>query len=304
MVVRRAIYALADSPVVTRWVSDKGMRWGFARRFIAGESLEEALSSVAELRSRGMRVSLDYLGEAVRDEAATRTVTATYCSILERIAKGGIGASISLKPTQLGLAIDPALARDNIGVIAARARELNNFVRIDMEDSSTTQATLDMFRSLRAEYDNIGTVVQSYLRRTEQDVRDLNAIGAKLRLCKGAYKEPAEVAFQDKREVDANYIRLAELLLREGTFPAFATHDHRIIEHIIETVQRERISPDDFEFQMLYGVRRDYQSRIVEAGYHIRIYVPFGKQWFPYYMRRIAERPANAMFVVRAMLGR
>ena len=172
-----------------------------------------------------------------------------------------------------------------------------------MEDSPTTQATLEMFTSLKAEYDNLGVVVQTYLHRTEKDVRALNKIGAKLRLCKGAYKEPASVAYQDKAEVDANYIRLAELLLQEGTYPAFATHDHRIIDHIVDYAARNGIANEQYEFQMLYGVRRDYQLKIAADGFNIRIYVPFGQQWCPYFMRRIAERPANALFVARAMLG-
>ncbi len=300
---KRAIYALADSPRFTRWISDRGMRWGFAQRFIAGEALDESLPAVAELRERGMQVTLDYLGEAVHDEAATQTATRAYCDILDRIAAEGIGASISLKPTQLGLAVSTQLAATNIARIVRRAGDLDNFVRIDMEGSPTTEATLAAFKQLRAEYDNLGTVVQSYLYRTQKDVRELNAIGGKLRLCKGAYKEPPELAYQDKADVDANYIKLAELLLQEGNEPAFATHDHRIIEHLMDYVQRHGISRDSFEFQMLYGVRRDYQQRIVDGGYRIRIYVPFGCEWCPYFMRRIAERPANAMFVLRAMLG-
>jgi len=302
--IKRTIYALADSRRFTRWVGARGMNWGFAQRFIAGEALDESLPAVAQLRSRHMRVTLDYLGEAVHDEAATQTATMAYCEVLDRIAAEAIGASISLKPTQLGLAISTELARANIARVVERARALDNFVRLDMEDSSTTAGTLTAFKSLREDYDNVGVVVQAYLRRTEEDVRALNAIGAPLRLCKGAYKEPASVAFQEKSEVDANYVRLAELLLQEGSNPAFATHDHRMIEHIIDYVKRHDIPPERFEFQMLYGVRRDYQQKIVDAGYGIRIYVPFGSEWVPYFMRRIAERPANAVFVLRAMLGR
>ena len=172
-----------------------------------------------------------------------------------------------------------------------------------MEDSSTTQATLDVFRSLVSEHTNLGAVVQSYLYRTEQDVRELSALGARLRLCKGAYKEPETVAYQDKAEVDASYIRCAEILLQQGTYPAFATHDHRIIDHIVEYAERHGIARERFEFQMLFGVRRDYQLEIAGAGHNLRIYVPFGKEWCPYFMRRIAERPANALFVLRALAG-
>lgn len=303
MAFRRIVYTLADSPRVTGWISERGMRWGFARRFIAGESFAEATAAVRELLASGLRVTLDYLGEAVTDEAAARAATDEYCAILERIAASGLAASISLKPTQLGLAIAPQLARANIRRVAQQALRFDNFVRVDMEDSSTTQATLDVYRSLLPECPNLGAVVQAYLYRTEADVRALNALGARLRLCKGAYREPAEVAFQDKAAIDANYLKLAELLLREGTYPAFATHDDRIIDQIIDTVEREGIPRDAFEFQMLYGVRREYQRQIARSGYRIRIYVPFGRQWCPYFMRRIAERPANALFVLRALTG-
>lgn len=304
MPLKRAIYALADSPAVTSWIAERGMRWGFARRFIAGESLEEALPAVQALRRQGMFVTLDLLGESVHDAAATAAATDAYCAVLDTIeARGGL-ASISLKPTQLGLSISPQLARGNIGRIAKRAAELDNFVRIDMEDSSTTQATLEVYKSLRPSFPNLGVVVQSYLYRTAADVRALNAIGGRLRLCKGAYKEPGSVAFQVKADVDRNYMKLAELLLQEGNSPAFATHDHRIIAHIIEYAARNGIGRDRFEFQMLYGIRRDYQQRIVDDGFSMRIYVPFGREWCPYFMRRIAERPANAMFVLRALVGR
>lgn len=303
MLTKRLVYALADSPAFTGWVSVRGMRWGFARRFIAGETLEEAMPAVQELRDRGMRVTLDYLGESVHDEQATRVATDVYCEILDELRGRDNVASISLKPTQVGLSIAGDLARENIARIAERARDLGNFVRIDMEDSSTTEATIEVYKSLRPRFPDLGAVVQAYLYRTEQDVRAINAIGGKLRLCKGAYQEPATVAFQDKAQVDANYVKLAELLLRDGTYPAFATHDHRIIDHIIRFVSEHGIAKEAFEFQMLYGVRRDYQQEIVDRGYTLRVYVPFGREWCPYFMRRIAERPANGWFVARALLG-
>ena len=300
--LKRAVYALADNPGFTALVSRYGMRWGFAQRFIAGEALDDAWPAIQELRDDKMSVTLDYLGESVSDIDATRVVTDTYCAILDELHQRGNAASVSLKPTQIGLAISTDLARENIGKIVARAQELNNFVRVDMEDSPTTDATLDVFKSLRAEYENVGIVMQTYLHRTEADVRELNALGAQIRLCKGAYKEPASVAYQAKSEVDANYIKLAELLLQEGNYPAFATHDDRIIDHISGYVERNGIDRDRFEFQMLYGVRRDYQREIAAAGYNVKIYVPFGAEWCPYFMRRIAERPANALFVMRALL--
>lgn len=300
--LKRAVYALADNRRFTAWLSRNGMRWGVAQRFIAGEAIEEAWPAIQELRDAGMTVTLDYLGEAVHEAAEAEAAAGTYCAILDELGQRDNIASVSLKPTQLGLAIDTDLAIENIGRVVARAHELGNFVRIDMEDSPTTTATLEVFRTLRARYDNVGTVVQSYLHRTEEDVRQLNRIQARLRLCKGAYKEPASVAFQEKSEVDANYIKLAELLLDEGTYPAFATHDDRIIDHIIAYTERKGIGRDQFEFQMLYGIRRDYQQQIADAGHRLRIYVPFGAEWCPYFMRRIAERPANAMFVLRALV--
>jgi len=300
--LKRAVYALADKPGLTAWVSRHGMRWGFAQRFIAGEAIDDVWPAIQELRDENMSVTLDYLGESVNDVDATRIVTDTYCAILDELKQRDNAASVSLKPTQVGLSIDTELARDNIGKIVAHAQELGNFIRVDMEDSSATAATLDVFKSLRSEYDNVGVVVQTYLHRTEADVRELNAIGAQLRLCKGAYKEPAAVACQAKSEVDGNYIKLAELLLQEGNYPAFATHDDRIVDHITNYVERHGIARDRFEFQMLYGVRRDYQREIAAAGYNIKIYVPFGAEWCPYFMRRIAERPANALFVMRALL--
>jgi proline dehydrogenase len=302
-VLKRAVYALADSPRFTGWLSRNGMRWGMAQRFIAGEAIDEAWPAIQELRDGGMTVTLDYLGEAVHDVEATEVATGTYCAIIDELGQHDNIASVSLKPTQLGLAIDADLATKNIGRIVARAAELGNFVRIDMEDSPTTGTTLDVFTRLRAEHENVGVVVQSYLHRTEADVARLNAIGARLRLCKGAYKEPASVAFQSKKDVDDNYVKLAELLLQEGTYPAFATHDDRIIDHIIDYAERHAIPRDRFEFQMLYGVRRDYQRQIAADDFNIRIYVPFGAEWCPYFMRRIAERPANALFVVRALVG-
>ena len=301
--MKRVIYALADSPRVTGWIARRGMGWGFARRFIAGEGVDEALPAVKQLRKQNMFVTLDYLGEAVRDEGATRVATDAYCGVLDRLNDLDNIASISLKPTQLGLSIDPELARTNIQRIASQAARYDNFVRIDMEDSGTTQATLDVFKSLLPDHSNLGTVVQSYLHRTEADVRELAPLGAKLRLCKGAYQEPAEVAFQSKSEVDASYIRCAEILLQEGNYPAFATHDHRIIEHLTSYADRNGIGKERFEIQMLFGIRRDYQQEIADAGFNIRIYVPFGEEWCPYFMRRIAERPSNAFFVVRALAG-
>ncbi len=260
--LKRAVCALADSPGFTAWVSRHGMRWGFAQRFIAGEAINDVWPTIQELRDDNMAVTLDYLGESVADVDATRIATDAYCAIVDELGRRDNIASVSLKPTQLGLAIGTDLARENIGKIVASAAATGNFVRIDMEDSPTTSATLDVFKVLRAEFDNVGVVVQTYLHRTAADVRELNALGAQLRLCKGAYKEPADVAYQAKAEVDRNYTDIAELLLQEGTYPAFATHDDSIVDHITDYVERNDIPRDEFEFQMLYGVRRHYQRQI------------------------------------------
>ena len=300
--IKRTIHALADSPGFTGWLSRRGMQWGFARRFIAGETLEEVLPAVGELNGKGLNVTLDYRGEAVTDEAATREAAEIYRRMLDTIAASDVRASISLKLSQLGQEIGDALTEENLRLILTRAAELDNFVRIDIEDSSTTQRTVDTLKAVRPDFQNVGIAIQSYLRRSEKDIADLNAIGAQVRLCKGAYQEEADVAFTDKSEVDASYKRLTTMLLEEGNYPAFATHDPAMIDHVIHEAERLGKGSDDFEFQMLYGIRRDAQVDLVEEGYRMRIYVPFGSQWCPYFMRRIAERPANTLFIMRAMV--
>jgi len=301
--IRNAIHALADNRRFTDWLARRGMNWGFARRFIAGESLDEVLPTVEQLNQKGLSVTLDYLGESVTDEEATRAAAREYGEILDTIAaRDAVEASISLKLSQLGQAISDDLATENLRTVVSRAAEHGNFVRIDMEDSSTTQSSIDTLEALHPEFDNLGICLQAYLRRSEQDVRELSAKGVPIRLCKGAYDEPEKVAFQSRSEVDTSFQHLTDILLAEGTYPAFATHDPQMIEHVLEESRRRGIGPDDFEFQMLYGVRRDAQVEIVEDGYRMRIYVPFGTEWCPYFMRRIAERPANALFVARALI--
>ncbi len=278
------------------------MKWGFARRFIAGETLEETLPAVRDLNQKHLNVTLDYLGEAVTDEAATREAAEIYRRMLDTIDGSDVRASISLKLSQLGQEISNELTEENLRRILERARELENFVRIDIEDSTTTQRTVDTLKAVRPDFPNVGIAIQSYLRRSRQDIEDLNTIGAQVRLCKGAYQEEADVAFTDKDEVDASYKQLATTLLEAGTYPAFATHDPAMIDHVLSEAKRLGRGPDDFEFQMLYGIRRDAQVDLVKRGHRMRVYVPFGSQWCPYFMRRIAERPANAMFIMRAMV--
>jgi len=302
--IRRTIHALADNRSFTDWLSRRGMQWGFARRFIAGESLPEAFPAIRELNEAGLNVTLDYLGEAVTDEEATRDAARIYCEMLDAIDASDVRASISLKLSQLGQEISDALTEENLRTILTHAAELDNFVRLDIEDSTTTQRTVDTLKAVQPDFPNVGLAIQSYLRRSKQDIAELNTIGAQVRLCKGAYQEPADVAFTDKSEVDASYRQIATMLLEEGNYPAFATHDPRMIEHVLAEAERLGRGSDDFEFQMLYGIRRDEQVDLVKRGYRVRVYVPFGTQWCPYFMRRIAERPANAFFVMRAMVGK
>lgn len=274
-----------------------------AARFVAGDHLADALDATRELNAEGFRVTLDQLGESVSDRREARAATDRYLESLEVIATSPARSTISLKLTQLGLDIDPDFCRSNLREIVGRAAELDNFVRIDMESSRHTASTLDVFRSVFAEHTNVGIVIQAYLRRSERDVRELVELGAPVRLCKGAYDEPPSVAFRDREEVDRSYVRLMRLLLDGGVPAAIATHDERMIEATLEHVRREGVAGDAFEFQMLYGVRRDYQREILRAGHAMRIYVPYGPEWYAYFMRRMAERPQNLWFVLRASMG-
>jgi proline dehydrogenase len=295
---------LARSATLKRLASEYGMTPnGFARRFIAGETVNEAIEAARTLQGRGMRVALDYLGESV---STTRAAAAAreYVQLIEAIVASGIERNVSLKLTQLGLNIDKATCVDNLRRILEPASHHEFFVRIDMESSPYTQLTLDVFETLwRLEFRNIGIALQSSLHRTEQDVRRMNELGARVRLVKGAYKEPAAVAFQQKADVDAAYTRQMRLLLDHGVYPAIATHDEHIIAETRGYAAERKISSDRFEFQMLYGIRRDLQTSLVAEGYRMRVYIPFGKEWFPYFMRRLGERPANVGFVLRALLG-
>ncbi len=273
-------------------------------RFVAGDRLEDAIRTAATLNEAGMRVTLDFLGESVSDHGEARTAAGAYGASLEAIDESVAESTISLKLTQLGLDIDEAFCESNLRSIVEQAERVGNFVRIDMESSAHTERTLGIFRRVFADHRNVGIVIQSYLRRSEQDVRELVALGAPVRLCKGAYQEPPSVAFQRREEVDSSFVSLMRLLLDGGTPAAIATHDNRMIEATIEHLSRAGLPADVFEFQMLYGVRRDYQRQLVEDGYAMRIYVPYGSQWYSYLMRRMAERPQNLLFGIRAVLGR
>jgi proline dehydrogenase len=274
-------------------------------RFVAGETLEEALGALERLRAQGLRTTVDVLGEAVTSADAAGTAADEYLATLDALARRGLDRNVSVKLSQMGLEIGEEVCRTNVERILSRAASHDAFVRIDMEDHTTTDATLALWRALRplnASHGESGVVIQAALRRSAADVEALIAERAPVRLCKGAYVEPAAVAYPDKADVDAAYRRLMERLLLEGTFPAIATHDERLIARAVEFARANDIHPDRFEFQMLYGVRRDLQERLVRAGYGVRVYVPFGTQWYPYFMRRLAERPANVAFILRSIL--
>jgi proline dehydrogenase len=275
---------------------------GFARRFIAGESISEAITAVRPIAARGLLLTLDYLGESVKTMAEADAATREYRAILDAIVASGIERNVSLKLTQLGLDVDRATCVDNLRRILDPASEHGFFVRIDMENSPYTEVTLQIFETLWQQgYRNIGVVVQSYLMRSQDDIRRVTAIGGRIRLVKGAYKEPKTVAYQQKGEVDEAFVRLMRLLLDEGHYPAIATHDPAMIDATRDYATSKKYTKDRFEFQMLYGIRRDLQASLAAEGYPMRIYVPFGKQWFPYFMRRLGERPANIGFVLRGI---
>jgi proline dehydrogenase len=274
-----------------------------AGRFVAGETSAEALAAARALNDAGFRVTLDLLGESVNEPQEAEAATAAYRTSLDEIEASDAVSTISLKLTQLGLDIDEDFCFGNILGIVQYAEQLGTFVRIDMESSEHTDRTLRIFHKVFAEHSNVGIVIQSYLRRSEADIKELVRVGAPVRLCKGAYQEPASVAFQQKTEVDASFIRLMRLLLDGGAQTAIASHDERMIDATLEHVARNGISDDAFELQMLYGVRRDYQRQLVANGLNMRIYVPYGSQWYSYLMRRMAERPANLLFGLRAALG-
>ena len=274
----------------------------FARRFIAGETVEEAIRDARVLQERGMLLTLDYLGESVKTTDEAAAATREYVRLIEVIVASGIERNLSIKLTQLGVDVDRATCVDNLRRILEPAGRHGFFVRIDMENSSYTDVTMEVFETLwQQEYRNVGLAVQSALRRTEQDVKRLIELGARVRLVKGAYKEPPSVAFQQKAEVDDAFRRLMRLLLEQGTYPAIATHDEAIIADTRAYAAERKLGRDRFEFQMLYGIRRDLQSSLVADGYRMRIYLPFGRQWFPYFMRRLGERPANVGFVLGAV---
>ncbi len=273
-------------------------------RFVAGETIDEAVAAVRELNAEGCTASFDHLNESVASPAEAEAEVKEYLEVLARIEQTGIKSNASIKLTQFGLGLDRELAYKNARVIVADASRRGNFVRVDMEVSTVTQQTINIFKRLRAEFglNDVGIVLQSYLRRTYNDAQELVKLPARIRICKGTYNEPPEVAFPDKKDTDENYIRVMQLLLSSGIYHGIATHDPKMIDATIEFSQREGIGKDTFEFQMLYGVRRDLQRQLAKEGYNMRVYVPYGKHWYPYFMRRLAERPANIWFVLKNLL--
>jgi len=269
------------------------------KRFIAGENIDDAIIAIRELNALGITASFDHLGESISSGAEAELDVVEYLHVLDRIAEEGIASNISIKPTQLGLDVAEALCLENLERIVVAAKKLNNFVRIDMEHPPRTDATLRIFHNLRARFDNVGIVLQAYLYRTEEDLADVLAVGGRVRLCKGAYNEPESVAFPEKADVDANFVKLMQIMLRSGIYHGIATHDEAMINATKEFAAREKIPNKIWEFQMLYGIRRDQQIKLAKAGYGMRTYVPYGEYWYPYFMRRLAERPANIWFVLK-----
>jgi len=276
-----------------------------AKRFVAGETIESALAAVADLNARGMTATLDFLGEDITDWTEAQHTRDVYLQMLDAIGAAGAATNVSVKLTALGLLLDIERCTRHLSEIVERAAALNDpFVRIDMEGSAVTQATLDVFERVFAHRQNVGPVIQAYLRRSPQDVERAIALKARVRLCKGAYREPAEIAYQAMPTIRREYLRLAEALLARGHYPGIATHDERLIEAVKAFTAEHAIAPDRFEFQLLYGVRPDLQRQLVAAGYRVRIYVPFGTHWAAYFYRRVAERPENVLFALRSLVGR
>ena len=307
--LRKFFIAMSESEAMRRFVLGFGPARQMARRFVAGETLDEAVAAVRELSQSGIMATLDHLGENVATKDDAQRTVRDYQDILHRISDEGLESTISVKPTHVGLDFGADFCYEQLKTIVETAQTLGLTVEVDMEGSDCTQVTLDMFYRLLEEFKNLRLALQTYLYRTEDDLNGLIERGSSVRLCKGAYNEPESVAWQDKEDVDAQYARLIDLAFGEkarasGFYPALGTHDHELILKAERLVAEHGISKDSFEFQMLHGIRRDWQLRLAQDGYRIRIYVPYGMQWYPYFMRRLAERPANVFFMVRAFFGK
>lgn len=302
---RAFFIALSESKSLRGFAEKSRIGQRLSHRFVAGMTVEEALDATAAVNALGMSVSIDNLGENVTNLDEAKHSAQLYHEMLDALVARKLNANVSLKLTHMGLDLDETLAREIVGGVVAHASKIDTFARIDMEGSPYTQKTLDVVYELHRTAGNaghVGAVIQSYLHRSERDCQDLCAAGIRIRLCKGAYKEAPEIAYQDKADVDANFVKLMKILLESGVYHGIATHDPKMIDATIAFARSENISPSAFEFQMLYGVRRDLQEQLVRDGWGMRVYIPFGTEWYPYLMRRLAERPANAVFILKNLV--
>lgn len=298
---------LSENHALRGFAEQSSMGRKLSGRFVAGTEIADAVRVTQTVNASGMTVSIDNLGENVTNPDEARHSAQLYHQILDAIAANGLNANISLKLTHMGLDVDENLAHELVAGLVAKAASMNppGFVRVDMEGSPYTQRTLDFVHALHripGNANRVGTVIQAYLKRSESDIEKLLADGIRIRLCKGAYKEPATIAFEEKADVDANYVKLMKILMKSGIYHGLATHDENIIREAQDFATREKIAPDSFEFQMLYGIRRDLQQSLARNGWRMRVYVPFGSEWYPYFMRRLGERPANVFFLARNLL--
>lgn len=300
--LRTLLLELAKSSSLRRWITSNGATRRMAHRFVPGEQLPAAIEAARACNRAGMTVSLDHLGENVVTREDAERARGSYTEALEQIAARAVDGNVSLKLTHIGLDLGEDFCSEQLRILTRRAGELGNFVRVDMEGSAYTDRTLRIVKQARAETSAVGTVIQAYLYRSEDDIRDLLGIQCRIRLVKGAYKEPSRIAFRRKKDVDANFVKLMKILLPSGTYHALATHDPKMIEAAIRFAAEQNITKDKFEFQMLYGIRTDLQSQLMRQGYRVRVYIPYGQDWFPYFMRRLAERPANLVFFAKNFL--
>jgi proline dehydrogenase len=304
-VLRASLISLSESRSLRRLAEQSSLGQRISSRFVAGTQVEDALRAAATLNKAGFSVSVDNLGENVSTAEEATHSAQLYHQLLSEIEKRGLNANVSVKLTHMGIDVDPQLGYSNVAGLVEKAASMSpkNFVRVDMEGSAYTQRTLDFIHQLHRQAGGcVGAVIQSYMRRSEDDMANLLQDGIRIRLCKGAYSEPADIAYQEKSEVDANYINLMKILLKSGTYHGLATHDEKIIRQAQSFATQEHIPRDAFEFQMLYGIRRDLQQSLIREGWRMRVYVPFGTEWYPYLMRRLAERPANLLFVAKNLL--
>jgi len=301
MITRDALIWLSRKEGLKDFATRIGYFKRLTTRFVAGDNIDETISYIRQINAENCTASFDHLNEAVGSAGEAEQEVAEYLNILAKIDEQRVHSNVSIKLTQFGLGLDPELAYQNARRVVAEAHRRGNFVRVDMEDSAVTQVTIDIFKRLRSEFDlnTVGIVLQSYLYRTYEDAQELLKLPARIRICKGAYNEPPEVAFPAKKDVDANYVKIMQLLLASGIYHGIATHDPKMVDATISFASREGIGKEKFEFQMLYGIRRDLQRQLARDGFNVRIYVPYGKHWYPYFMRRLAERPANIWFVLK-----